>query len=1600
MIRVACRLGFLALICSVLTGALFGKTNTTTTLTSSLNPSTYGSSVTFTAVISPSAATGKVTFYDGSSSLGTGNLSGGKTTFSTSTLVAGSHSITASYGGDSNYNTSTSKALAQTVNKANTTIAVASSANPSTYGSSVKFTATVTPSGATLNVTFSDGSTMLGTGTLSGGKATFNTSTLIAGSHSITASYGGDPNYNSSTSLKLSQTVNKANTTVTLSSSVNPSAYGSSVTFTATVTPSTATLNVTFNDGNTSLGTGSLSGGKTTFSTSTLALGSHSITAVYGGDTNYNSSTSATLKQVVEQLSAVTLSSSINPSPYSSPITFTASVTPSAATGKVTFMDGTTTLGTGTLSSGTTTFSISSLVLGVHSITAVYGGDSNYVSSTSPILSESVLTLTSIAIAPSTLSLPVGATQQFTATGTFSGGSTGNITAVATWSSSVTTVATVSAVGVATGITEGSATIQATVGTIVGSASVTGTPSMFRLTGSLITPREFHSETVLQNGQVLIAGGEGNDDGNLLGTCELYNPITGIFSATGNLNVPRLNHTATLLANGVVLITGGLASDGNGGLTETAVSELYNPATGTFAETGSLNQARNEHTATPLSSGLVLIAGGRGLNGEAATAELYNPATSAFTTTGTLNTPRDTQTATLLNDNTVLIAGGENSSGTAVAVAELYNSTTGVFTTTGSLNTASIGQTATLLNTGQVLIAGGYSVNFVEALARTELYNPTTKLFTTSGNMSTPRALFGASLLANGNVLLVGGIDNNNDTLASADLYNATTRTFSIAGDLNDARVYPTAALLPDGAVLIVGGNDANDYDLGSAETYQGNGVPPPPFSLQITPAAVNIVIGGTQQFTAIDNLGIPRPDATWTISNTSIATISTNANGTGIVTGVSAGQAMLTATADGVSAQEQVTILSASSYPVGTAIWSAPPPLPGYSVMQLAQAVPSANGPDLYSISVSGNGTQSIIQALQADGEQLWQVQMPPIIGNSVPDGSGGLIVTTCASGNPMTLLDLNATGEILWQQAAAEVNGVGYICYPAPIAVNGAGVAFIAEPTNAGLPSLTIAYPNGYIESTQFQPSTVNSTEIDCCVGPPMMNIDGTVYLEYEVRNTNNNVITSDTLYLYNETTTSSVVVSSTIQNEALLPGPIIPDGQGGLLVTWTISAPIVVPYPYQFADVTNGTVGAARSLPFSPQSVGFGQSPMLVLGENETAFASASTTTTINGVITPVDQIISFSLSSGATNWAYQDTPGNHLSIVEATFGNGLAAKSTDQNSIDTVLLFNSSGVLNPATRKALRSASKSMSQVPSELSGFSNVDYYSNGWWVGTSNGSAVAVLGNVIQSAMSSYAHVQGKNLKQSSAAAIIANFETVDPTTVQGSANGFQSRYQATKNANGTSLGTLTQASFSIYDKASESNFIGQVFKPIDAVAFIGHSLEGTNGAAIGLCFGQQGTQIYEGQVPPLVLPLYPCDSILSGGYGIYNPAPPAVPTEYYQVSLAPPSIASQAKIIFFAACELNAGMQNFMGITNSTVGRALLFPQSVTDIDLDMGEFEWLQILANLEGGGNLQQAVAAANAAVVAKAPWYDNQGNIVPPQAWQVIGDSGNGGTGIHF
>jgi hypothetical protein len=294
-----------------------GATATTTTLSSSPNPSTFGQSVTFTATVTSGAGVpaGSVTFTEGATVWASGvTVDGaGNAAFSTAALAAGSHTLTAAFTGASGWANSSGNdgSSPQVVTKDATTTVVSASANPSVYSQPVTFTATVTANApgsglATGTVTFQDGSNTLGTGALDGtGHATFTTSNLSVAAHSITAVYGGDTNFNGSTSSIVTQTVNKDGTTATVTSSLNPSAHNHAVTFTATVVanaPGTAipTGTVTFKDGTKKLAAVSLNAaGQASFTTSSLSVGTHQITAVYGGSAKFLTSTSATLVQTV-----------------------------------------------------------------------------------------------------------------------------------------------------------------------------------------------------------------------------------------------------------------------------------------------------------------------------------------------------------------------------------------------------------------------------------------------------------------------------------------------------------------------------------------------------------------------------------------------------------------------------------------------------------------------------------------------------------------------------------------------------------------------------------------------------------------------------------------------------------------------------------------------------------------------------------------------------------------------------------------------------------------------------------------------------------------------------------------------------------------------------------------------------------------------------------------------------------------------------------------------------------------------------------------------------------------------------------------------------
>ena len=230
-------------------------------------------------------------------------------------------------------------------------------------------------------------------------------------------------------------------------------------------------------------------------------------------------------------------------------------------------------------------------------------------------------------------------------------------------------------------------------------------------TGNLIGPRYGHTATLLQNGTVLIAGGTNDPElFSFLTSAELYDPGTGTWSGSGNLNTERYHHTATLLPNGKVLVAGGY----NWSFQSLSSAELYDPTTGTWTNTGSLNIDRTDHTATLLPNGKVLVAGGynvgdKGFN-TLNSAELYDPATGAWTVTGSLNSARSDHSAVLLSNGKVLVAAGQIFASWPLITlneAELYDPTAGSWSFTANLGTARRNHTATMLLNGSVLVAGG-----------------------------------------------------------------------------------------------------------------------------------------------------------------------------------------------------------------------------------------------------------------------------------------------------------------------------------------------------------------------------------------------------------------------------------------------------------------------------------------------------------------------------------------------------------------------------------------------------------------------------------------------------------------------------------------------------------------------------------------------------------------------------------------------------------------------------------------------------------------------------------------------------------------------------
>ena len=380
------------------------------------------------------------------------------------------------------------------------------------------------------------------------------------------------------------------------------------------------------------------------------------------------------------------------------------------------------------------------------------------------------------------------------------------------------------------------------------------------------TARLAHSATLLLNGKVLVTGGI--TTGPTTNTCELYDPATGTWTNTGSMSIGHNQHTATLLLNGKVLVAGGSAASG-----VTNICELYDPVTGTWSLTGSLGASRNQHTATLLPSGKILVAGGQGLSAVLSSVEIYDPATGVWTTTNSLAGARHSHTATLLTNGLVLIAGGNNGSG-YLQSSEIFNPGSGTWSASGTMASARFRHTATLLPNGKVLVATGGNGVF---LSTSELFNPATGTWTAIAvAMSGAHADSSAVLLPSGKVLLAGGFSTANTPTAIAETYDPVANAWSATTSLVTARYYNTLTLMANGKVLVAGGTTGSAttstelYDVTSPSWALTNAL----VTARTAPAATllpngKVLVAGGQTGSGVTNTSeiFDPTNGTWTAS-------------------------------------------------------------------------------------------------------------------------------------------------------------------------------------------------------------------------------------------------------------------------------------------------------------------------------------------------------------------------------------------------------------------------------------------------------------------------------------------------------------------------------------------------------------------------------------------------------------------------------------------------------------------------------------------------------------------------------------------------------------
>jgi hypothetical protein len=513
--------------------------------------------------------------------------------------------------------------------------------------------------------------------------------------------------------------------------------------------------------------------------------------------------------------------------------------------------------------------------------------------------------------------------------------------------------------------------------------------------------------------------------------------------------------------------------------------------------------------------------------------------------------------------------------------------------------------------------------------------------------------------------------------------------------------------------ITVTGTDSAGDTSSATINVTLGMATP---VSLTVTPGPVNMLVSQTQSFTAVDSQGMKRPDATWTVSDSTVANLVTGSPNTLMADAV--GQVTLTATVGGVSGQTTVTVLAGTSLPIGTVLWSATPS--GCAAQQIVQAVPTANGPDLYSIETCSDGS-TLVRAFASDGEQLWQSSISQPAGFTflagAGDNAGGLLLSgeaNSSEGENSYLIDLEPqAGKMNWQYTPASVTTEPPVL-DTNIAVGSDGSIFAVDhgcefnhgstdclnainpQTGALVNQISLPTSNSINTNDNYCDEPVLSTTMTTYAGPssaPMITSDGSLYLEvsaynsflYEVCNRNDGVpnVTSQSSGLITlvrvlpdgGTQLQQIDGSSTQNQPTDIPNDVIPDGNGGVLATYGGYT-----QPMEVSDVGPGGAGTATI----PNVFMFGApiSTSMVLGDNATAF------------VTDGYDLAAFSTTTLQPLWTYTSTGGS-LSFVAAISGGGVTINDSSQG----VIQLDSSG--NPST----------------PVASLQGTQYFSNALWVG-------------------------------------------------------------------------------------------------------------------------------------------------------------------------------------------------------------------------------------------------------------------------------------------